>query len=136
MRADGGIPAYPDLLRAGELRSVMLAAKTDVVINLAPQIANHLPQQPADWDARLIDEGRRARCSKRRRRRGFSSSIHTSYAFADEDVGENSWRLCCDAVKAGEEKVLQRRRPRLRAAHGLRLRRGIAGTGRACATRC
>src|SRR3954447_75639 len=57
VRADGGVPAYPDLMRAGEIRSILVAAKVDVVINLAPQAANHLPQQPVHWDTSLLDEG-------------------------------------------------------------------------------
>src|SRR5262249_40100106 len=57
VRADGGIPAYPDVMRSGELRSVMLSSKADVVINCAPQDANHLPQVRSDWDAKLMNEG-------------------------------------------------------------------------------
>src|SRR3954471_9544613 len=57
VRADGGLPAYPDLMRAGEIRSILLSSKVDVIINLAPQAANHLPQQRAAWDMALVNEG-------------------------------------------------------------------------------
>lgn len=103
VRADGGIPAFPDLLRAGELRSGMLAAKADVVLNLAPQLANHLPQARASWDAKLVNEGVEA-LMEAAQAAGVKFVVHSSYAFADaesEDLGD-----LLDAVKAGEEKAL------------------------------
>jgi len=107
VRADGGIPAYPDLLRAGELRSVMQAAKADVAINLAPQLPNHLPQQRAEWDARLLDQGVDA-LLEASQAAGVKFVVHTSYAFADEDAGENEALAdLLRAVKAGERKVLK-----------------------------
>ncbi len=104
IRADGGIPAYPDLLRAGELRSVMQAAKTDLVINLAPQHPNHLPQQPAKWNAERMDKGVEA-LLEAAEAVGVQFVIHSSYAFA----GEQSEALgdFLEAVRAGEEKVLK-----------------------------
>jgi nucleoside-diphosphate-sugar epimerase len=103
VRADGGIPAYPDLLRAGELRSAMLAAKADVVLNLAPQLANHLPQARAAWDVRLVNEGVAA-LFEAAQAAGVKFVVHTSYAFADAESEALSALL--DAVKAGEEKAL------------------------------
>ncbi len=108
VRADGGIPAYPDLLRAGELRSIMQSFKTDVVINVAPQMANHLPQQPAHWDAKLLDQGTAALVEA-----AASSDvkfiIHTSYAFAGEhDEGLND---LLDAARAGERHILDLKVP-------------------------
>jgi nucleoside-diphosphate-sugar epimerase len=104
VRADGGIPAYPDLLRAGELRSVMVAAKTDVVVNLAPQLPNHLPQAPADWDARLVNEGVEA-LLEASGAAGVKFVVHTSYAFAGAHAEALDDFL--DAVRAGERKVLR-----------------------------
>jgi nucleoside-diphosphate-sugar epimerase len=103
VRADGGIPAYPDLMRAGEIRSILLAAKADVVLNLAPQLANHLPQQRANWDTALMDEGVSAlieACQSA----GVKFLVHTSYAYADED--SEALNTMLEAVKAGEQKVL------------------------------
>lgn len=104
VRADGGIPAYPSLMRAGEMRSVMLAAKADVAVNLAPQLANHLPQVPAEWDARLMDEGVEA-LLEASAAAGVKFVVHTSYAFA----GARSEVLddFLEAVRAGERKVLK-----------------------------
>ncbi|MEO8395453.1 MAG: NAD(P)-dependent oxidoreductase, partial [Chloroflexota bacterium] len=104
VRADGGIPAYPDLMRAGEIRSILTAAKVDVVINLAPQLANHLPQQRAKWDAPLMDEGVGA-LIEACQAAGVKFLVHTSYAFADEDSEALSAML--ESVKAGEQKVLK-----------------------------
>ncbi|MFN8560048.1 MAG: NAD(P)-dependent oxidoreductase [Anaerolineae bacterium] len=103
VRADGGVPAYPDLMRAGEMRSVMLAAKTDVVLNLAPQPANHLPQVRADWDAHLVNEGVEALLEAAKDAE-VKFVVHASYAFA----GEHSEALdeFLHAVRSGERKVL------------------------------
>jgi nucleoside-diphosphate-sugar epimerase len=103
VRADGGIPAYPDLLRTGELRSAIQGAKADVVINLAPQLANHLPQHRADWNPRLLDEGVSALLDAAQSA-GVQFVVHTSYVFADESADEIADLL--RAVKSGEQKAL------------------------------
>ncbi len=110
VRADGGIPAYPDLLRAGEIRSVMQGSKTDVVINAAPQLANHLPQQPAHWDADLLDAGTAA-LVEAAAAANVKFLIHTSYAFADAHVDEHDPHAAdlaklLAATRAGEQHVL------------------------------
>ncbi len=103
VHADGGIPGYPDLLRAGELRSLLTAFKTDVVINAAPQTANHLPQLPAAWDVQLVNQGAAA-LVEAAQGTDVKFIIHTSYAFA----GESSEPLAAflSAVKAGEQAIL------------------------------
>ena len=103
VRADGGIPAYPDLLRAGELRSAMQACKADVVLNLAPQLANHLPQARPNWDTRLLDEGASA-VFEAAQAAGVKFVVHTSYAYADADSEALADLL--NAVKAGEATAL------------------------------
>ena len=125
VRADGGIPAYPDLLRAGEIRSIMLASKTDVVINCAPQIANHLPQKPAHWDARLVNEGVAALLEAAQAAE-VKFVVHTSYAFADEKRRRLKRSARCGQGRRAAG--LEQRRSRLCAAYGLCLRCGIAGT--------
>lgn len=50
VRADGALPAFPDLQRAGEIRSAIKAAGAEVVLNLAPQIDNHVPHAGGDID--------------------------------------------------------------------------------------
>ena len=104
VRADGGIPAYPNLMRAGEIKSILLAAKVDVVINLAPQLANHLPQQRSNWDTALLDQGVAA-LLEASQAAGVKFVVHTSYAFADEESEALEGLL--HAVKAGEQKVLK-----------------------------
>ena len=110
VRADGGIPAYPDLLRAGELRSVMQGSKTDVVINAAPQLANHLPQHAAHWDTALLDAGTAALVEAAAAAE-VKFLIHTSYAFADAHVDEHDEHTAdlaalLAAARAGEQHVL------------------------------
>ncbi|MCC6803805.1 MAG: NAD(P)-dependent oxidoreductase [Anaerolineae bacterium] len=103
VRADGGIPAYPNLFRAGEMRSVMTAAKADVVLNLAPQAANHLPQARANWDARLMSEGVDALLEAAQQAE-VKFVVHASYAFAGEHAEALDNFL--ETVRAGERKVL------------------------------
>lgn len=54
IRRDGALPVYPDLTRAGEIRSTLLMAKADVVVHLAAQAVNEIPQQKIDY-ARYVD---------------------------------------------------------------------------------
>lgn len=103
VRADGGIPAYPDLLRAGELRSAMLAAEADVVINLAPQDANHATPGGAHWDARLLTEGTAA-LVEASTAAGVKFIIHASYVFAGSD--DESAESLIDVARTGEQLVL------------------------------
>lgn len=49
VREDGGVPAFPSLSRAGEIRSVLKMAQADVVVHLASQALNVLPYTPVDW---------------------------------------------------------------------------------------
>lgn len=104
VRADGGIPAFPDLLRAGELRSAIQAAKADVVINLAPQLANHFPQARGDWNAKLVNEGVSA-VLEAAQAAGVQFVIHSSYAFASASSDDAADLL--RAVRAGEKKALK-----------------------------
>jgi nucleoside-diphosphate-sugar epimerase len=59
VRADGGLPAYSDLYRAGEIKSILTMAKADVVIHTAPQLINTFPCKNAPWDEgqRILTEG-------------------------------------------------------------------------------
>ncbi len=53
IREMGGVPTFPDLTRAGELRSMLLMSKPDVIINCAPQTLGGIPQIRQDYDAAL-----------------------------------------------------------------------------------
>jgi nucleoside-diphosphate-sugar epimerase len=49
IRQLGGIPVYPDLTRAGEIRSVMLMSRADVVVHFAAQDINGPAQHAVDY---------------------------------------------------------------------------------------
>lgn len=53
LRGLGAIPANPDLTRTGELISLFKAMNIDVLIHLAGQTVNHVPQIAADWSGVL-----------------------------------------------------------------------------------
>lgn len=103
VRAAGGLPAYPGLYRAGELRSAIVAAEAKVVLNLEPQAANQLPQHPAPWDER-IDDAARALVDASAQA-GVEFLVHTSYAFADARNSDAAALL--KAIRAAEKAVLQ-----------------------------
>jgi len=105
VRADGAIPVYPDLLRAGEVRSAIETANADVVINLAPQFANHA-HSSAQWDARqiaLITQGTQS-IMEAATAAGVRFVVHTSYIFAGGH--DESADSLIDAVRTGEQLVL------------------------------
>lgn len=53
VRQDGGLPAFSDPLRAGELKSLLRMMPYDVVIHLEPLVANCFPLRTTDWDNAL-----------------------------------------------------------------------------------
>lgn len=53
LRQDGALPSYPDLTRAGELRSAVAASRSTVFVNLAPTYSYQPPQGVSDWDTGL-----------------------------------------------------------------------------------
>lgn len=103
VRADGGLPAYPDLYRAGELRSAIQAASAKVVLNLAPQSANHLPQYPAQIDERLADAT--AALMDAALEANIEFVVHTSYAFADAHADDAAALLRW--IRAAERAALK-----------------------------
>jgi nucleoside-diphosphate-sugar epimerase len=105
VRVDGGIPTFPDLLRAGELRSAMQAANADVVINLAPQTVNH-GLGSAQWDAaalELMTHGTQA-LMEAATAAEVRYVVHTSYLFAGGH--DDSAAALIDAARTGEQLVL------------------------------
>jgi nucleoside-diphosphate-sugar epimerase len=109
IRADGGIPAYPDLMRAGEIRAAMTAlGKENVIaVNLAPQLANHAPFFPVKWDEtiRVLDEGTPALIDAARMV-GVEFLIHGSYAFAELHSDDDTLVPVLSAVRRAESLVL------------------------------
>lgn len=80
LRAAGGLPAYPSLTRAGELRSSIQAGKATIVVHLAPQIANQVPFGRSAWSTQVIVDGTQA-VIEAAKAAGVSYLLHTSYAF-------------------------------------------------------
>jgi nucleoside-diphosphate-sugar epimerase len=107
IRADGAIPVYPNLLRAGEVRAAIDAAGADIVVNLAPQAANHgLPaeQWGADWIA-LITRGTQA-IMEAATAAGVKFVVHTSPLFAGGHGESEAAAALIDAARTGEQLVL------------------------------
>lgn len=102
VRAAGGIPAYPNLYRAGELRSVMIGAGAKIVINLAPQLPNHVPQVAAQWDEQLAEAT--TALMEASAQAGVEYVIHTSYAFAD--ARDDDAKAVLRATRAAERVAL------------------------------
>jgi nucleoside-diphosphate-sugar epimerase len=105
IRADGGIPAFPDLLRAGELRSAMQAANADVVVNLAPQNINH-GLGSAQWNdaaMTLMTHGTQA-LMEAATAAEVRYVVHTSYLFAGGH--DDTAAALIDAARTGEQLVL------------------------------
>jgi nucleoside-diphosphate-sugar epimerase len=118
MRQDGVLPAYPGLLRAGEIRSVIKAAGADVVVHAATQAYNQVPQLKTDWDAalKLVEQGTSALITAAQDA-GVKLIVYISYAFAgdvapahghghDEDHGEAEDPAIVTAIRAAEQAVL------------------------------
>ncbi len=57
IRSLGGIPVYPDLYRQSELKSLVQMARAELIIHLAPQRLNQVPQitGPYDSEGKLLD---------------------------------------------------------------------------------
>ncbi len=62
VRQDGGLPAFSDPFRAGEIKSLLTMAKADVILHLMPQIQNNFPNRKTDWNlnARVLKDGTNA----------------------------------------------------------------------------
>jgi nucleoside-diphosphate-sugar epimerase len=87
VRQAGGIPAFGDPLRAGELRSLMLAAEADVAMHLAPQAVNIVPMRATPWEevANTLTRSTAA-FLEAARAGGVKLVIYASYAFLYGDT--------------------------------------------------
>lgn len=106
LRADGVMPAYPDLYRAGEVRSAIAGTGAKLLIHCAPQAANHPPQVAQHWDLRineLADSVAQAAADA-----GVEFIVGTSYVFADTPAGEHGAdaKPFLKAVRAAEKTLL------------------------------
>jgi nucleoside-diphosphate-sugar epimerase len=99
VRHDGGIAAFGDPLRAGELKSLMLAAEADVAMHLATQAYNGVPMRATAWDE-ASDKLVRGTAAflEAAKAKGVKFVVYISYAFLygdthDEWVDETAPRL-------------------------------------------
>ncbi len=88
VRSLGAMPAYPDLYRAGEIRSAITGTNAKIVVNLEPQVPNHPPQIDAEWDLQIAEATQAL--LEAAEDAGVEYLVHTSYAFADAHVGEGA----------------------------------------------
>ena len=88
-RQVGGLPAYPDNLRAGEIRSAIQAAQATEVVHLTPQLANHIPHIDPQWDKflPLIEDSTRATVAAAEEA-GVKFLVMVSYAFVYGNTGD------------------------------------------------
>ncbi len=119
VRADGGVPVFPSLVRAGEIRSVLKMARADVVVHLASQALNVLPFTPVDWTGHrdvlngeaLLEAAKSV---------GVKRVIYTSFAFlygdtegatADEDTPTSPVNDFYKAAIKAEKAILKAQLP-------------------------
>jgi nucleoside-diphosphate-sugar epimerase len=99
VRQDGGIAAFGDPLRAGELKSLMYAAEADVVMHLGTQVFNTAPMHSTPWgDAADLITRSTAAFLDAAKAKGVKFAVYASYAFLYGDthgewVDESATRL-------------------------------------------
>jgi nucleoside-diphosphate-sugar epimerase len=87
LRALGAMPAYPSLLREGEIRSALKAMGSNAVIHLATQVPNHVPHINPNWDQYLdlVTQGTDALMGAAKSA-GVQYLVYLSYAFVYGDT--------------------------------------------------
>jgi nucleoside-diphosphate-sugar epimerase len=90
LRADGALPTYPSLTRAGELRSAFAAAKASVIVNFAPTYPYGVPQAATEWDAytSVVSEGTAA-ALEAAKAVGAEYFLQASFAFLGGDAHDH-----------------------------------------------
>ncbi|MCA9903658.1 MAG: NAD(P)-dependent oxidoreductase [Anaerolineae bacterium] len=113
LRQDGALPSYPDLTRAGELRSAVAASKSTVFVNLAPTYPNQPPQGVSDWDTglQLVSKGTTA-AIEAAKATDVEFFIQGSFSFLggdEHDHGEHEPPTApfIDEARLAEERVEQ-----------------------------
>lgn len=101
----GALPVYADITRIGELKGIIAMRKVEVVINLAPQVANHIPFFKADWhaDTLLTDTQTLLHAAAEA---GAKFFLHTSYAFVYGDH-DGAWVDETSRPEPGENQLLK-----------------------------
>lgn len=87
VRQDGGLPAFSNPNRVGELRSMLHMGPYDVLVHLGTQAANSFPSRRTDWTASLeaVSVGTAA-ALEAAASSGVKYIIYASYAFLYGDM--------------------------------------------------
>jgi nucleoside-diphosphate-sugar epimerase len=104
IRRVGAVAVYPELTREGSLRSAMMMARADVVVNCAPQDFLGLPQYRLDYDktAHVLEDGTEALVAAAGKA-GVKRIIHLSPAYV---YGDTTSPVKEDAPVARSNKLL------------------------------
>jgi len=87
VRQNGGIAAFGDPQRAGELRSLMHAAEADVVMHLGTQAYNTVPMRTTHWDEATDHIAHSTTAFlEAAKAKGVKFAVYTSYAFLYGDT--------------------------------------------------
>lgn len=110
-RQDGALPAYSDVTRAGELRSLFQMAQTDVVLHLAAQAGNGFPLKGGyEAHERLMAESAQAVVAAALAA-GVKFVVYASFAFV---YGDTHGEWLSEEGQGHEDRAF---RPALAAEH-------------------
>jgi nucleoside-diphosphate-sugar epimerase len=104
VRAAGALPAYPNLTRVGEIRSAIVSADAQVIVNLGGQAANYAPFGAAAWNADVL-ASETAALVEAAKAAGTAHFIHASFTIAGGD--SEAARPVLQALRRAEKTVLR-----------------------------
>ncbi len=111
VRQDGALPAFSDVTRAGELKSLFTMSKIDVVIHLLPQAGNSFPTKDGYESQEKVMVQSAVAVVEAAKEAGVKFIVYTSYAFAAGDA-HGDWLT--EDQSGHQERAL---RPVLAAEH-------------------
>ncbi|MBA3873812.1 MAG: NAD(P)-dependent oxidoreductase [Anaerolineae bacterium] len=111
VRQDGALPAFSDVTRAGEMKSLFTMSKIDVVIHLLPQAGNSFPTKDSYEAQERVMVQSAVALVEAAKEAGVKFIVYASYAFVYGDA-HGDW-LTEDQV-GHQERAL---RPVLAAEH-------------------
>ncbi len=105
-RAHGVTPAFSELTRAGELRSLIQGTGATLLVNCAAQVPNHAPQASADWDLPFAAYAEALAEAAAETKAEFV--LHTSFPFAGGHLTDDTdgAEALLDEVQAAETIAL------------------------------
>ena len=110
-RQDGALPAFSDVTRAGELKSLFTMSKIDVVIHLLPQAGNSFPIKDGYESQERVMVRSAVALVEAAKEAGVKFIVYTSYAFV---VGDAHGEWLTEDQMGHQERAL---RPILAAEH-------------------